>query len=184
MRGIWRNRRGNSGDGISIEAHTANLLSSWRQRLYEDPDYKQDLLKQVLSGIHEKEAHHARKSRERAAEYGDRNMELPDTLHATRSSAFTEILQLLQWLADEESALDPPAFIAAVRKEVGWLAREAYFQGELALHPDLRDGALGVIYPDVGLVVVWERVRGLEVELDGLTKTPIDPDEDPTCTTT
>ncbi len=142
------------------------IVHDLKHRLYEDPDFKDDFLKTVLEASRREDQRLADLART-SLSYGDEGgKEYPDQVYAARQRAYESILHLMGRVAEGNEPLATDQFLGAVQQEIGELTREVFLRGELAPDPNLLNGAIGLEYPGVGLVVVWDRVRGMEDQLN------------------
>ncbi len=149
-----------------------NIVTSFRQRLHEDPDFKEGFTEALINAKAGAEAQALAESKDNADEYSCSDFDLPDKVHEARAGAFKDILHLLEGFLLSDNPFDPEEFTSELRRSVGLLAAEAYFQGQLETPPMLKTpGSLGYLDSEYGLIVAWDRVKDMDTSLmlDGAT---------------
>ena len=172
-------RRKRFEDEHELNYDPANIVSSVRQNFYEDPEFKDGFVSYMTQAREQGEAAALRESKENAEAYHHFDAKFSDGIHIARAQAYTELIDVLIGLTLGGEHPDPEITLNRIRGIVGGLAAEAYFEGKLKTHPTLTDtNAIGYTDPEVGLVVVWDRIRGNDKQLlDQLDASlePIDP---------
>lgn len=159
-------KRAEEHDSIDPVFDERNVVTSFRQRLREDPEFKTGFVRAMMAAREEADQLAIAESKEHADDYFGESVDFPDSVHVARSQTYTGLIDLLYGLSHTETPSDSEEFLRSVRGEIGTLASEAYFQGQIQTPPTLKaEGALGYVDPEIGLVVAWDRVKNMDTSL-------------------
>lgn len=156
--GIFKRKRPEAFDWEEHVPNTKDVIVAFKQRLYEDPGFKDGFVEAMRRGKADAEQQALTESRGNTSEYGDAGIEMPDSVHIARGETFEALLHIFNGFLDAEGPFDPDEFLTEVRSAVGYLAAEAYFQGQIETPPQLKmPGSIGMSDPELGLIVVLDR---------------------------